>query len=406
VRGCCRSSRRHPQRLRLTPSGADIPQPLRELVAARKGVILRYAASVPSFGYLRRYYADDPNPADFDVSGTATGVGENEIPKYLLIWGGPSKIPWRAQYALNMTRCVGRLDLDGGALKNYVDHLLSDWSGITCNPLAPVVWSANYGPEDITALMQSVIADALWRKFQADTDLSAGALRFKDDRATREALAAACAAKPGLIVMTSHGMTGPQAQTGSYKAQLGAPLDANHALLDTDALPNDVIPGGAVWYSHACCSAGSDSQSQCADLFPVGNGVGDTLRSVSCHAGDMVSPLATKLLGATKPVRAFIGHVEPTFDWTLRNPNTGQALGDAFVKAFYEQLYQKGMPIGLALNEIYKRAGGFLTNWRQALEAVNKNQPGAAEQARYEQIAALDRQGMVILGDPVVSLPL
>ena len=55
---------------------------------------------------------------------------------------------------------------------------------------------------------------------------------------------------------------------------------------------------------------------------------------------------------------------------------------------------------------IFFEAGAFLTTWRQALADVNRNKPGAAAVATYRQVAALDRQSVVIVGDPTVCLPL
>ena len=42
--------------------------------------------------------------------------------------------------------------------------------------------------------------------------------------------------------------------------------------------------------------------------------------------GDMVAPSLTALLEARKQLRAFIGHVEPTFNWPLRAPDSQHAL--------------------------------------------------------------------------------
>jgi hypothetical protein len=44
------------------------------------------------------------------------------------------------------------------------------------------------------------------------------------------------------------------------------------------------------------------------------------LKNIAATAGARISPLPRALLGAEKPLRAFVGHVEPTFDWTLRDP--------------------------------------------------------------------------------------
>jgi hypothetical protein len=81
-------------------------------------------------------------------------------------------------------------------------------------------------------------------------------------------------------------------------------------------------------------------------------------------------------------------------------------VGDVLADALYRRLYQKGTPIGYALADIFAQAGTFLALWRQAVGDVNKDLPGAAAVATYWQVAALDRQSVVILGDPTVSLPL
>jgi AcrR family transcriptional regulator len=59
----------------------------------------------------------------------------------------------------------------------------------------------------------------------------------------------------------------------------------------------------------------------------------DTVLNGIAALGNRVAPLPTALLGAKKPARAFVGHVEPTFDWTLQNPDTNQILTDSIQKA-------------------------------------------------------------------------
>jgi len=168
-------------------TGKDLPDPVQKLVAARNnGPILRYRSEALN-GYLRRYYADGLSACDLDVAAQRTGTGDYQVPKYLLIYGGPVEIPWRAQYALNVSRCVGRIDLEGDALERYVNHLVGDWAGVECNPLAPVIWSVNFGGADITSLMQQVLADVLAKRFAGDADFG-GAVHLHDKDATGAAL--------------------------------------------------------------------------------------------------------------------------------------------------------------------------------------------------------------------------
>jgi hypothetical protein len=213
---------------------------------------------------------------------------------------------------------------------------------------------------------------------------------------------------PALIVTTSHGMTGPLNNPTQLVSQLGFLVDVQRALLAPSALLNAWQPQGAIWYAHACCSAGSDAPSTFVGLLAESSSVATVLKKVAESSGARVASLPEALLGAERPLRAFVGHVEPTFDWTLRNPETGQPLVHALNYALYNSLYQQDRrtPIAFALARLYAEAGEFLAQWLAALDAVNANQPKARERALYRQLVAMDRQHAVILGDPTVSLPL
>lgn len=387
-------------------TAADAPEAIQRVVAARPGSpILRYRRDLQQ-GYLRRYYADG-RVQDLSVQAPRPGIGDGRMPQYLLIYGSPAEIPWTVQYALNMSSYVGRLDLAGAALDNYVAALLTDWRGQTCQPRSPVVWSVDHGKPDITALMRQAIADHLWTKMKADPDLK-GRRRLEDDGATRTALGTTLAeVSPALVITTSHGVTGPLSDPDLLKIRLGAPVDAAHQPLTLDDL-RDWSPAGAIWYAHACCSAGSDATSRYADLLTADGSVGQTLNGVAMTCDAMVAPLARALLGAEQPLRAFVGHVEPTFDWTLRDPRTQQPLTHVLTTSLYDKLYQQGeirTPIAHALAAIFKEAGAFYGSWQDAIRRINGNEPGMRDWALYRQLVAMDRQSLVILGDPTVALP-
>jgi hypothetical protein len=387
-------------------AGADAPAPIRKLLAARPGApVLRWSPRL-SQRYLRRYYADG-KVQDLSIQAPKPGTGFGQVPRYLLIYASPATIPWSVQYALNLSTYVGRLDLESVELEHYVDALIGDWSGGRCRPRAPLVWSVDHGTNDITWLMERAVADRVWADFEADGDLS-GRLRLRGAEATRENVAAAAKEiRPGLLVTTSHGMTGPLGDADALRAHLGAPVDCNHQALRLQDL-EAWKPSGAIWYSGACCAAGSDEASRYADLFGPGSGVEQTLRGVAATAGAMVSPLPRALLGMEEPLRAFVGHVEPTFDWTLRDPLTREVLTHVVCKALYTYLYQQDRrtPVAYALREVFAQAGAFFASWQEAIVRINAAVPGMRDWALYRQLAAMDRQSLVILGDPTASLPL
>ena len=391
--------------------GAKIPPALQELISRRSGPVFRYIKDWEyEFVLLRNYDAGK----DIDISvlwGTP-----DALPLYLLIYGSPDEVPWQLQYVLNASRCVGRLDLTGKPLENYINALLSgDWSkgsgrGEVTNPNRAVVWAVDRGGGDITELMRNAIAAPLVEELREDDQIGAGA-RFLDGSANPaevgELASMLGSDRPGLIVTTSHGMTGPLDDKEAMRRDLGLPVDAAGKTLSPRALFEKWQPAGAIWYAHACCSAGGDRESSFADLVDRESTAGKVLAGVA-SLGGQVAPLPTELLGAERPLRAFIGHVEPTFDWTLQQPATGQFLTASIIQALYGQMYvKKGdveRPIGYAFREWYGRTNVLRSQYDKAYKGFNSGE--AAEGMLLAlQLAARDVESTVILGDPTVAMP-
>ncbi len=120
--------------------------------------------------------------------------------------------------------------------------------------------------------------------------------------------------------------------------------------------------------------------------------------------GAATAPLPTRLLGAKKPLRAFIGHVEPTFDWTLVAGDTGQFLTPPLIDAVYPRLYRKE-PVGLAFDDYYRGVGVLYGKLEDARKAIDRGTAGARDLATYYRLTASDRESLVILGDPTVVIP-
>ena len=162
------------------------------------------------------------------------------------------------------------------------------------------------------------------------------------------------------------------------------------------------VPAGAIWYAAACCSAGSDGTSQFADLLADGSAAHGVVSAVA-GLGATVAPAATALLGRPDPVRAVIGHVEPTFDWTLRVPETGQGLGHDLVAALSTQLFG-GRPVGLAFEAYWNAVGVLHSEWAQRRDGLVAGDDAGRALLTRLRLTALDRQSLVLLGDPTVTL--
>ena len=386
--------------------GADAPEPIRRLLAARSyekflpAPVLRYQSSKPP-GTLFRYYPDGTS----DELASATperGVREGQIPQFLLIYGRPTEIPWSVQYNLNVSAYVGRLDLTvEEGLGHYIDALISDWQALDRGDAdKPVVWSADWGMPDITFLLAKLVGARLAGQFAADDEIK-DSLLLTGAQASCAALCSALKAqRPGFICTTSHGMTGPLNDREKTIAQLGSPVDTFRKTLDTDQL-NGWTPGGAIWYSRACCSAGSDGVSRYAPLVGPDQRGGAMLRQVAIVAGARVAPLPRALLGAPNPLAAFLGHVEPTFDWTLRNPITKEEMTRTLIRCLYSRLYtvENPAPLGWALAETFAEVGNL-----RGLVGTPGETDDRLTLDVYRKLAAIDRQNLVILGDPTITI--
>jgi hypothetical protein len=382
----------------------DAPAPIRELVNSRKfngksAPVFRFQPGEREFQFLKGEGADIP------IDMAPAGIGKGQLPKYLLIYGGPDRIPWELQYVLNGICNVGRLSLTGVPLENYVHALLNGWKDDPAKARNTLVWAVDHGPDDITRLMRASIAQKVHAKFAADGDLAA---KFIDGSvnasATGGALVAALSGDhPGLVVTTSHGQTGPLNNVDQMRANLGLLVDNQKKLVKPQDLLATWTPGGAVWYAHACCSAGADSSTLFNGLVPESSSVDRVLKGVAA-TGARVSPLPEALLGASRPLRAFIGHVEPTFDWTLRQVLTGQFLTWPIQESLYDNFYQPGQTVGLAFRSLYDRLRGMYGVYDAESRKFSNGEDTKAGML-VSLLLIRDVKSMVILGDPAVTVP-
>jgi len=378
----------------------DAPEPIQTLVKDRgengnPAPVLRYRPGTNRIGFLTR------DGADLPVSQSAYGTSTAAVPRYLLLYGTPKEIPWEVQYSLNATRAVGRLSLTGAALENYISALMKNWAGAAANPDAALVWASDLGPSDITSLMRRAIAEPVLAKLKSDTSVGPGTVYLdgsKPGEATAQKLVDHLLDKrPGFILTTSHGQTGPLDNLEQMTAHLGLLVDSDRNLLQPSALSN-WKPSGAIWYAHACCSAGSDAKTLFDGLLEP-NSLADRVLKGVAKVGAKVSPLPQALLGASEPLRAFIGHVEPTFDWTLQQSVTKQFTTDPICTALYDDMFQPS-PVGLAMGSVYGTLGGIYADYDRFSRILS--QPNML----HRLLIARDVQSMVILGDPTAMLPI
>jgi hypothetical protein len=379
----------------------DLPDCLRNLIAKRNDApVFRYDSTWPqAFSHVHNL----KDGSDISLGNSPSGIGSGCLPKYLLIWATPQEIPWEIQYAQQGSRFVGRVPLMEPELSNYVSALTEDWSDCECDPNSPVVWAVDHGHPDITHLMSSVVAKRVYADLAADQQIGAKAswLSGTGDATGARLIDRLSKSKPALVVTTSHGKTtlGSKAELAR---DLGVPVDQDHQPLDTVQLLHNWPPNGAVWYAHACCSAGSMEKSVFIDLVEPTSTIAKVLRAVS-NLGSRVAPLPMRLLGHKRPARAFIGHVEPTFNWTLRHPSTGQIFTDGLRSALYNRLLRPS-PVGYAMQRVYENLGTVRATYENIAAHFDGTDASRAEML-YHNLVAQDLRTMVLLGDPTATLP-
>jgi hypothetical protein len=383
-----------------------LPEPLARLVKARGANVFRYR---PHWEHSHFELIDSKRGEYVPISGAAFGTGPKCLPFYLMIYGDPESVPWSLQFILGANRCVGRLSIAGEALENYVTALLADFPGSPSDPYSVLVWAVDHGQDDITRVLRNQIADKLRVAVKSDAEMKCtflDGMSAPSDATGHRLIAALTKEKPGLIVTTSHGTTGPSANGSDMREMLGLPVDELHKPLDPIALVADWQPSGAIWFCHACCSAGSDAPSNFSSLFDESTEMHRLLTSIAA-LGPSVAPWPERLLGAKAPLRAFIGHVEPTFDFTLQNPLTGESMTSALVSALYPGLFRRKprMPLGFAFRGWFNNRSPMFTSW-DFEQSRYDGKPEVVGKLLLYQLAMRDIQGTVILGDPAVLVPL
>jgi len=385
--------------------GVDALDPIQDLLADRPDApVLRYLTNSPNRRTTLMRYTKDGGSFQPDIASSPRGIEPAGIPYYVLICGSPREIPWDLQYALNTRFATGRLDLTEPGLANYVAALKTGWAGSEARQAGAVVWATDHGRGDMSETMRLYVAEPLWNTFDKDVKPHSALLDKASGGATTPRLLEALVDKrPGLVATTSHGVTFPADDPETMAANLGLLFGDDHTFAQPEEILGRWKPDGAVWYAHACCSAGCRDDTIFEDLVDGGSPVGTLLRDVA-ELGSLTAPLPKALLSAERPLRAFVGHVEPTFDWSIRQPDTRQALTAGITAALWDRLFlEKSCPIGHAFRAFYEPIGTLATQ-RESLKGDRNKGGKVTAQLLQVQLRARDIASTVILGDPTVRL--
>lgn len=240
--------------------------------------------------------------------------------------------------------------------------LRREWNDSEAQQTSVVVWATDHGRGDMSRTMRLYVANPLWDLVKDDPDVGPGSVlidKTSGGASTPALLNALAERKPGMVVTTSHGVTFPLNDPQAMSANLGLPVGDDQAFVSQKEVLESCDLYSAIWYAHACCSAGSRGTTIFDGLVAGDSPIDEVLKGVAA-IGSLTAPLPRALLGAARPLRAFIGHVEPTFDWTIRQPMTRQALTGDLTKALWTELFRKdSCPVGHAFRSYFEPIGSL-----------------------------------------------
>jgi UDP-2,3-diacylglucosamine pyrophosphatase LpxH len=333
----------------------------------------------------------------------------NMMPYYLLIVGGPEKIPFDFQYQLDVAYAVGRIHFESTEdYATYAQNVVAAESDqVKLRPRA--VYFAAASPDDkATSLSLQDLALPLTDKLQLNFSSWQHQCLFGEE-ASKQNLAQLLngADAPALLFTASHGMAFPRAhelQTRHQGALLCSDWPGPEAwrkaitqdfYFSADDIQDSANLLGMIAFHFACYGAGTPKM----DAFPEINF--DKPKQIAEQG--FIAALPKRMLSHKRGALAVIGHVERAWGYSFLGSNE-QRQTAVFESAMKRLM--RGFPVGAALEFFNDRYAELATDLNLTVQQINnypiKPDEVALAQAWTEQT---DARSYGIIGDPAVRLP-
>jgi hypothetical protein len=335
-------------------------------------------------------------------------------PHYILILGGPDRVPFLFQAFLDSGAAVGRLDFDSpDDLAVYAEKVVRlETAGDPVATDSALFFAPDGGPQDPTHYSRRFMVEPLVE--QVESEVGFGAVALLGEAATKSALAEALATtKAALVYTASHGLADyegglerQKALNGAICCQPAGTESFHDQLFAADDVPSPREPflEGAVFFQFACYGYGTPTRSGFAhwgvDVPPVNS------------SEDFVAALPKRLLAHPRGPVAFVGHVDVALLHGFDDPDAPEVLERwhprlaPFRKAVATLLARQ--PVGYAmadLNERYGRTSAQLANTADRLKQGTLTLTAEVE-ARLANTFLIrnDAQNYLVFGDPGARL--
>lgn len=346
--------------------------------------------------------------------GVAYGpVDETKVPYYLLIVGGPDKIPYSFQSELDVVYAVGRLDF-GDDVEAYYRYAVSVVMAETREgavlPRKATFFSVENEDDRATQMSSEHLVSPILRYLDKKFPKWQRQELLKDKAYKKNLLEALSGDEaPALLFTASHGMEFPldhplqlrhqgallcQDWPGPRNWKEAIPQD--HYFAGED-LPQDANLMGMIGFFFACYGAGTPLLDEYAK-----QAYKEKREKIAPHA--FLADLPTRMLSNPGGgALAMIGHVERAWGCSFIWPGAGSQT-NVFEKTLKRVL--EGDPIGYAFDLFNERYAQIGTSLNSTLEEYHDPY---GRKIPDNQLVSLwtannDARGYVILGDPFVRL--
>lgn len=335
-----------------------------------------------------------------------------KTPQYVLIVGGPERIPFQFQSLLQTVASVGRVAFDSvDDLKQYVDKLQRLEKSVQPTVKREAFFFApDGGLNDPTHFSRQYMASPLADHVEKD-------LKFKVCKqlgadATKANLVDGLRGNtPAFVYTASHGLGATNESLETQKRYNGAICcqhSGNLALKDLftgdDVPKNEPFLEGAVFFQFACFGYGTPAESDYAHWL---NNAPEKYSST-----DFVANLPKRLLAHPRGPIGYVGHADTAFLHAFADPNAPETLERwnnriaPFVKAVDQLLAVQ--PSGFAMEEMGQR---FSVCNALITSTYDRDRRGKVKwtpelRARFLDtwITRSDAQNYMVFGDPAARL--
>ena len=342
-----------------------------------------------------------------------------KVPYYLLLVGGPEKIPFLFGHQLDVEYAVGRLDFDLPVdYAAYADSLIDyETSAAVPNGREAVFFGTRHKFDNATQLSADLLVAPL-----ADGQPASGpalpqpgvaqefnfrARKLWGADATKAALTQAFCPPaggkpPAFLFSASHGMGWPSGDKDQMAKQ-GALLCQDwpgfgriapeHYFAASDVPPEAQVHG-LVAFHFACYGAGTPA----SDRFVHEPGVPPEAIAPRPFTAALPKALLSHAHGSALAV---IGHVERAWGYSIQTAEAGPQ-----IKPFYNTIGRilYGQPVGYAVKDFNEKYASLSTGLSAMLESKGYGEKVPDTELVTAWIERNDAEGYVVLGDPAVCL--